>query len=275
MKNTMMTITPLILERYLCGEVTGLEKAYIDSVRKTDPEIQRTIDALHASSEKILTEYPPEEIVREIERKAHIQETRETVRSDVRRMSAGVFPRFRLAGMVVALIVILPFSLYYYTVKKPAGETIRSKGLQPTISIYRKSSDGYEKLEHMSIVHSGQLIQIGYVSAGKKYGCIVSVDGNGTVTVHYPEDTSPEARLGLLKEDGEHLLAESFELDDAPEFERFFYITSNRPIVSEKVVEQCLRQFDPVRFGKEKTPVLQLPKTYQQQSILLTKDTTR
>ena len=55
---------------------------------------------------------------------------------------------------------------------------------------------------------------------------IVSIDGAGVVTLHHPDTATEEAQLGG---DGRVDLPYSYELDDAPDFERFVFVTSNEP----------------------------------------------
>jgi hypothetical protein len=58
---------------------------------------------------------------------------------------------------------------------------------------------------------------------------IASVDGAGVVTLHYPlrEDAPPEA-TAMAPEP--HALPHAYALDDAPRFERFFFITGSDPL---------------------------------------------
>jgi hypothetical protein len=56
---------------------------------------------------------------------------------------------------------------------------------------------------------------------------ILSVDGRGVVTLHYPESEDKDPILDQYKKT---FLSTSYELDDAPDFERFFFITSKSEI---------------------------------------------
>ena len=68
----------------------------------------------------------------------------------------------------------------------------------------------------------GDILQLSYVCADPEYALIVSVDGNGIVTPHFPEDSTDSS---LLERGGEHPLSYSYVLDDAPSFERFYLVT--------------------------------------------------
>jgi len=61
---------------------------------------------------------------------------------------------------------------------------------------------------------------------------IVSIDGRGAVTLHFPADAGASTAL----EPGAHNVPDGFQLDDAPSFERFFLVTSDAPIDVKTVV---------------------------------------
>ena len=58
---------------------------------------------------------------------------------------------------------------------------------KPHILVHRKVNDTVELLESGDEAKAGDLLQIAYVSAGADYGVILSIDGRGVVTLHYPE----------------------------------------------------------------------------------------
>lgn len=65
-----------------------------------------------------------------------------------------------------------------------------------------------------------------YVAAGRAHGVIVSIDGRGQVTLHFPADAGAPTAL----ESGRAVpLSHSYELDDAPLFERFMFVTAEAP----------------------------------------------
>jgi len=112
---------------------------------------------------------------------------------------------------------------------------IRLKGIQPQIKIYRQVGNNIDQVLHDEMVGHFEKIQLGYISGGKKYGVVFSLDGRGEVTLHYPEKESAST---VLDKSGEHSLAYAYELDDAPLYERFFFITSDEPISVEKILRR-------------------------------------
>src|SRR6185436_11941296 len=74
---------------------------------------------------------------------------------------------------------------------------------------------------------------------GRTYGAIVSIDGRGAVTLHLPRQG---ARATRLPEGGETVLLDrAYELDDAPRWERFFFVTGEAPFEIEPLLEAARR----------------------------------
>jgi hypothetical protein len=134
-----------------------------------------------------------------------------------------------LAAALFAALVLPPF---LYGRKNPVensstGKTTeieRSKGAGAQIFLYKKEEREAVQLYNKSFIKGGDSIQIGYTAAGAKYGFIISIDGNGMVTQHYPDYGYNAAELNS---NGEVLLNYSYQLDNAPSFERFLFITGN------------------------------------------------
>jgi len=95
---------------------------------------------------------------------------------------------------------------------------------RPALAVYRRTNEGSEQLADGTVAHAGDLIRVGYRSAGHTYGVIVSIDGAGAVTVHLPPAGTQAA---LLKSEPTVLLDQAYELDDAPRWERFYFVTGD------------------------------------------------
>ncbi|MBQ0165875.1 MAG: hypothetical protein KBT02_02045 [Treponema sp.] len=120
-----------------------------------------------------------------------------------------------------------------------ASSTERAKGVGPRMHIYRKEGDAAVRLENRTHVEEGDILQISYVASGAKYGFILSIDGNGCVSQHYPDYGDAAAPLSS---EGEIALDFSYRLDDAPSFERFLLITADSQF-SIREVEQAVSSF--------------------------------
>ena len=81
-------------------------------------------------------------------------------------------------------------------------------------------------------------MRVGYHAAGKSYGVIFSIDGRGAITMRLPpagDQAVPLAR------DATVLLDQAYELDDAPQWERFYFITADMPFPVAPVVAAARR----------------------------------
>jgi hypothetical protein len=116
-------------------------------------------------------------------------------------------------------------------------ETELNKGAEPYLVIHRRAGDRAERLEPGAEVRAGDVLQVSYVSLGRPYGVIFSIDGRGAVTLHHP--ASSEAEASLIDLDRAVPLANAYELDDAPEFERFYLVTSMAPIDTGEILDRA------------------------------------
>ena len=135
------------------------------------------------------------------------------------------------AGAAAAAIVVLVAALL------AGGEArlddgVRTKGLEPRLNVYRLVGYDGDGNAQVATVDSGEQVphftdlQVSYIAAGKPYGAIFSVDGRGTITLHHPIHADATPRLQPF---GEIYLPDGFRLDDAPDFERFYFVTSPDP----------------------------------------------
>jgi len=217
-------IPELYLEQALLGELpegkkelTGSEQAAV------------RLEELKASNREILSQYDPEETARRIG--IRLESTgREESPAFLR---PAWFSQHRVGVLLAAaaLAVVAGTSLFLFRespVVEPAApgiEITRIKGMDPAISLYRKSENSVERLVDGAAAREFDLIQISYNAAGKPFGAIFSIDGRGVVSLHLPGERRGSL---VLRREGEVALDFSYRLDDAPGFERFFFVTSDR-----------------------------------------------
>ena len=210
------------LERYTLEELPPEEMARIRELIERDPTQRARLDALRRSSDEILAEYPAVRMARQIERRARENETSRAGEPVAQRAwwSAGWVPAVAVAMMVVAVLPLLRDRAEIGENGLPPG--IRLKGSEAHLLLHRKTADGSELLKPDDTARAGDLIQVQYQAAGQAYGVILSIDGRGTVTQHFPSVGERNARL----EQGSVILDLAYELDDAPGWEHFYFITS-------------------------------------------------
>jgi len=258
------SVKPWELERYLLGELPQTRMEEIERLLRQDAELNAQLAALQKSNADILQAYPPERMIPDLQRKFQGVKSREETRPRSKAIRGLLYASPVLASALVFLFIIV--------FKAPVSNDTRIKGTEAIdmtksqILIYRKAKDKVHLIRNGDAAHERDLLQIAYVSAGDPFGVIFSIDGSGTVTLHYPED-----RLGStkLQPSGQVPLNTSYELDEAPEFERFFFITAHAEINVIEILEQAERLAENPDRARE--AALDLPKTYGQNSVLIKK----
>lgn len=173
----------------------------------------------------------------------------------------------RLAGPLAAaaaFAVVLIGILQLYTPEPE--EATRAKGMRPHLIIYRQGKNEPQLLHEGDIIEENDVLQIRYVPAGKPFGTIFTIDGWGNVTLLYPESMNRDTGLEAEKSE---FLDFGYQLDDAPGFERFFFVTSDKEFNPERILEKA-REFAQ-NTNQAKRSRLSLPKGFEQASILLRK----
>lgn len=117
----------------------------------------------------------------------------------------------------VFLIGVIGFNLDF--------DSVRMKGGDSSLMIYKKEDGLTKVVEEADRFKSGDILQITYFTANWKYGSIISLDGDGVATLHYPSTFNDE---GLLINNTEAVLPYSYELDNAKEYEKFYFLVSDK-----------------------------------------------
>ncbi len=218
------------------------------------------LDEIARSNEEILELYPPRVVAAQIEQRC--REGRRTSRSSRR------FALPALAAVSVAVLmtwILVPGggkrAVGLAQVPAVAEEQILVKGA-PQLVIHRMKGTQVDRLKTGETVTPGDLLQLEYNAAQAGYGVVFSVDGRGSVALHYP--SNPGDSTSLVP-GGVHALPFSYELDDAPGFERFFLVWSDRPIPVDAVLAAAKR------LGADRTAHLALPRGLSSVECLLMK----
>ena len=148
---------------------------------------------------------------------------------------------------------------------------VNSADKQGRTVLWYTSNNGYPGtvkllLKSGAKAKQGDLLQIAYISAGENFGVIFSIDGNGAVTLHYPEHKKQST---FLKKEKKVLLESAYELDDAPGFERFFFITSPAPINVDGVLKKAWELARDPNLAE--TANIELKQSFKQTSVLIEK----
>jgi hypothetical protein len=254
----MGRIPDLRIEQLSAGELSPGERAAVLAAVEGAGELGR-VAAIEASNREILSKYPPGAVAREVGRRAR-QHAPAPARN--RWLLALAVPVAALA--VAALTVLTPEPNPTGRGVDP-GETTRVKGLDPQLLVHRQRDADIELLADGAAASPHDLLQMSYVAAGRPYGMVLSIDGRGAVTVHLSADRA--GAEGLVPQ-GETALPHAYELDDAPGFERFFFVTSDAPLDADAVMAAANQL---ARDPAAASALLPLPANLEQTSVRLAK----
>ena len=205
----------------------------------------RKMEEIAASNRAILDAYPADQMKAAVLRKLAAGSAEErsgrSERSESNDSRILAFPHteriktLRFAALAAAACAVIAVSVATVNRRAETGEfagtgvlesATRVKGSGAKLYVYRKEGDKATLLSAGDKVKQNDILQLSYVAGGDLYGAIISVDGNGTVTRHFPDSGDTAAKL---EQSGEIPLGFSYQLDNAPRFERFILITGPKP----------------------------------------------
>jgi hypothetical protein len=221
-----MKIPDLILEQYRLGELPRAEADRVSALLSEDPALRARHDALEQSDEEIARSYPAGWLAPRIRARLPAPDA-----------GGGFGWRVPLGVAAAAMLVIVAIPLWTAPGRDPVSPVVtedRIKGLLPALTIYRRTASGTETLADGSVARPGDLLRVAYTGAGRTYGVILSIDGRGGVTLHLPPDGE---RAALLKNGHATPLDQAYELDDAPGWERFYFVTGETAFAVAPVME--------------------------------------
>jgi hypothetical protein len=226
-------VPDLKVEQLALGELSAQEAATVRARLEAEPGGLQRLSALVADNAATLARHPAPAVAAEVRRRMRreadsLAHALRPARSDARA------PRWWLAGLLPA--VAAATAVLLVSPGRPidpgafeAFELERAKGpLLPGLAIHRQVAEAAELLGAGAPAKAGDVLQLTATPRGAGHGVILSVDGRGAVTLHYPD--APGSSTALPAGLPSVPLPHAYELDDAPAFERFFLVTAHRPI---------------------------------------------
>lgn len=269
-------VPEILVEKLALGELPEVDAARVRDSLGDDAEAR--LSALAREDAEILERLPPDEVAAEVRRRLAATE-RDVARSRASGVSPWIPALVLGAAAVVAWLWIRageeprkPDTIARSDVTSPSddgadtSEIVYVKG-DARLWIDKKGPAGAQRLANGDVVGQGDRLQVHYDAADRELGVIVSIDGRGVATLHSPGDPEDEP---ALEAGGAVALDHSYELDDAPAFERFFFVTAPRG--------EALRVSEVMKAARElaaradaETAPLPVRRELEQTSILLKK----
>ncbi|TVQ23346.1 MAG: hypothetical protein EA382_10200 [Spirochaetaceae bacterium] len=236
----------IIYEQYVLGELPDEVARELEASQG----FSQRVAEIHRSNREILETYPPESFA------VRIRNQSDALAAQDRRLLQGSanparrpihWPRLAMLALPGAAVVAFAVMTAIGTFGPaplpgfdPAYDQVRLKGSEQSLHLYRAvpGSTTASRLTAGAPARAGDRLQVAYSVAQPYYGAVLSVDGAGSITLHYPVDGSDASNLST---GGEQTLPRAFVLDDAPRFELFVLVTSPSQFAIQPVKER-LRQ---------------------------------
>ena len=216
------------LERYLTGDLPEGEMSEIRELEKTDEVFARRVKMLREDNAAILRKMPFERLAEKMDARDCGAERRNNV------IHFGFVKFAAAAALVLAVVSVALFS--QREVVPDAGAQAmdvamaaqdngtRIKGMDARMEIWKKTGDSAVQMLNLDEAREGDEIQLRYSVPEKCFGLLFSMDGNGTVTMHMADGSQAVA----LEPGKMTTLPFAYKLDNAPKFEKFFLLTSQK-----------------------------------------------
>jgi hypothetical protein len=272
MQHNERNVPDWLLERLALGELDAESAA--DVRRRLAAEGRSPDDvaaAVATSNREILAELPASQVATEVRRRAERAAAAE--RPTPRRAFLWGAPLALAGGVALVAVMARPADQTDVSANRPveAPERVIVKGPDEPLQaarllVYRHRTNGDQRLFEGARAARGDLLQLAYGSRAGGYGVLLSIDGAGKVTLHWPEKGGGAAPA--LKASGEIRLPSAYELDDAPAFERFFLVRAATPF-SVATAEEAARALAAQPTARKQA--LALPPGFEQISVALDK----
>ncbi|MES0490243.1 MAG: hypothetical protein ABUK01_09635 [Leptospirales bacterium] len=271
-------LSTIELERYIAGEVSPNERIKIEELLLKSDALKNQLKKLKQSNIDILQKYPPEKMAALLKQRSQRGLSRnynEPVKFKKRKFNSGLLvPAFGLFIAGLFLYQFLPRA-YYQDATLETDETFevytptdgnRIKGVETKLLAYTRNGSHVDQLTPQSTLHEGENLQLAYFTSSPGYGVIFSVDGRGEITLHFPSTKKAEQKL----QSGKNIYLEfSYELDDAPEFEKFFFLQSEKEIDTEELLKLIKKVA--TRGENIKSKNFKVPGQYKQTTFMILK----
>jgi hypothetical protein len=190
-----------------------------------DHAVHAALQELARADEELLARLPPSSFVARVFAEADRASSSSSSASSA---AAALLPRprpwgFRLATAAAPVLAAAGLvAVLERDPPSPGADVVVLKGDRPALLVYRLVDGEAVRVGDGDVFSSGDVVQLQTRAAGRRHGVVVSVDGRGHVTRHFPA-----AGADTALPPGTAALQTSFELDDAPGYERFVFVAAD------------------------------------------------
>ena len=261
------------LERFLTGDLPEEEMNKLRELEANDAVFANRVKMLREDNKAILSKLPFETLA---DRIADAMDIAGEGRANLGTGAAGTAaknavknaPRFTLVKFAAAAMFVFAVALVAFFAQRETSvmnervgsdvanvngsqntqvalaeneSDTRIKGLDARMEVWKKTPAGIVQLNDLDSVGEGDEIQLRYAVPEKCFGLLFSMDGNGALTLHMGDGVKAiELAPGKMNS-----LPFAYKLDDAPYFEKFFFVTSPKEFaVEENDVDKLLKRSD-------------------------------
>ena len=222
------------LERYLTGDLPEGEMREIRELEKTDELLAQRVKLMREDNAAILRKMPFESLAEKLDARG-IDPNRDMEDSGRKNRTNFVFVKFAAAAALVLAVVSVALFSQREVVPDAGAQAMdvamaaqddgtRIKGMDARMEIWKKTGDSAVQMLNLDEAREGDEIQLRYSVPEKCFGLLFSMDGNGTVTMHMADGSQAVA----LEPGKMTTLPFAYKLDNAPKFEKFFLLTSQK-----------------------------------------------
>jgi len=239
-------VSNFTLERYRLGELLPEDRKALEEALAVDENVRSRLIILDESDRELRSRYPAEFLKLESSRPAKLRLPGKSKRFLAR---AARLPMLWKITAAILLCLTLPL-VYYLRAQNQAdargisgltqeSPTDRAKGAvfpHVELSVFLKG-DSEILLSDQAVLGEGNTVQLAYTApVGERYGVIFSIDGRSEVTMHYPYR---RGQSSVLVSGKRTFLSEAYTLDDAPFYEVFVMVVSEKPLNAEAVLQEA------------------------------------
>lgn len=247
------------LERFLTGDLPEEEMNKLRELEANDALFANRVKMLREDNKAILSKLPFETLAANLGMDAAGNAAKNVAKNAAR----FTLVKFAAAAMFVFAVALVAFFAQSETsvMNERVGSDVanvngsqntqvalaenesdtRIKGLDARMEVWKKTPAGIVQLNDLDSVGEGDEIQLRYAVPEKCFGLLFSMDGNGALTLHMGDGVKAiELAPGKMNS-----LPFAYKLDDAPYFEKFFFVTSPKEFaVEENDVDKLLKRSD-------------------------------